>query len=351
MDAAVLNDRLHYSNREARPGSTCRAVGRIQDVKFLVTGAAGFIGSNLADRLLALGHQVAGYDNFSTGQDAFIESALACPQYQSIRADLLDRGSLSKAMAGVDFVFHLAANADVRYGPNHRRKDLEQNTIATWNVLEAMHENSVRRMAFSSTGSVYGEPDVFPTPETCPFPTQTSFYAASKLGAEALIQAYCEAFDLQAYIFRFVSILGERYSHGHVLDFYRQLLDHPDSLHVLGNGKQRKSYLYVQDCIDAMLVAIGSAADKLNIFNLGTDEYCEVDDSVGWICRRLDLDPEVVHSGGERGWVGDSPFIFLDCTRIRALGWSPRFTIHEAVVRTIEFLKANRWILGVRGGE
>jgi UDP-glucose 4-epimerase len=314
-------------------------------VKFLVTGAAGFIGSNLADRLLALGHEVVGYDNFSTGRKAFMESALASPHCQLIRADLLDREALSKAMAGVDFVFHLAANADVRYGPNQRRKDLEQNTIATWNVLEAMHENKVPRMAFSSTGSVYGEPDVFPTPEHCPFPVQTSFYGASKLAAEALIQAYCEAFDLHAYIFRFVSILGERYSHGHVIDFYQQLLEHPAALRVLGNGKQRKSYLYVQDCIDAMLLAIESTPEKLNIFNLGTNEYCEVDDSVGWICQHLNLEPEVIHGGGERGWVGDSQFIFLDCTRIRALGWTPRFTIREAVVLTVEFLKANRWIL------
>jgi UDP-glucose 4-epimerase len=314
-------------------------------VKFLVTGAAGFIGSNLADRLLALGHQVVGYDNFSTGRKAFLESAVASPHYQLIHADLLDREALSRAMAGVDFVFHLAANADVRYGPNQRRKDLEQNTIATWNVLEAMHENNVRRMGFSSTGSVYGEPDIFPTPEHCPFPHQTSFYGASKLAAEALIQAYCEAFDLRAYIFRFVSILGERYSHGHVIDFYQQLLEHPASLHVLGNGKQRKSYLYVQDCIDAILLAIESTTEKLNIFNLGTDEYCEVDDSVGWICQKLNLDPQVVHGGGERGWVGDSPFIFLDCARIRGLGWTPRFTIREAVVRTVEYIKANRWIL------
>ena len=318
-------------------------------MKFLVTGAAGFIGSNLADRLLALGHQVVGYDNFSTGRKAFLESAVASPHYQLIHADLLDREALSRAMAGVDFVFHLAANADVRYGPNQRRKDLEQNTIATWNVLEAMHENNVRRMGFSSTGSVYGEPDIFPTPEHCPFPHQTSFYGASKLAAEALIQAYCEAFDLRAYIFRFVSILGERYSHGHVIDFYQQLLEHPASLHVLGNGKQRKSYLYVQDCIDAILLAIESTTEKLNIFNLGTDEYCEVDDSVGWICQKLNLDPQVVHGGGERGWVGDSPFIFLDCARIRGLGWTPRFTIREAVVRTVEYIKANRWILQAPG--
>ncbi len=254
-------------------------------------------------------------------------------------------------MTGADLVFHLAANADVRHGTNRRRKDLEQNTIVTWNVLESMHECGVRRIAFSSTGSVYGEPSVFPTPETCPFPIQTSLYGASKIAAEGLIQAYCEAFDMCGYIFRFVSILGERYSHGHVYDFYKQLIEHPDTLHILGNGKQRKSYLYVQDCVDAMLLAIEKADKKINIFNLGTDEYCQVDESAGWICESLGLNPTFIHAGGERGWVGDSPFILLDCSAIRALGWAPRLRIRDAVVRTIEFLKKNQWVMEPRAAE
>src|SRR5712692_4937671 len=166
-------------------------------------------------------------------------------------------------MQGTDWVFHLAANADVRFGTHHPRKDLEQNTIATANVLEAMRANGIRRLAFASTGSIYGEPDVFPTPEDAPFPMQTSLYGASKLAAEGLIQAYCEGFGMQGYIFRFVSILGERYSHGHVFDFYQQLAEHPEHLHVLGNGHQRKSYLYVQDCIEAILTALEQADAKV----------------------------------------------------------------------------------------
>ncbi len=313
-------------------------------MKFLITGAAGFIGSTLADRLLSLGHEVVAYDNFSTGRSEFIALALSSPLYRLVHADLLDRPALSQAMSGVDFVFHLAANADVRFGVQHRRRDLEQNTIATWNVLESMVECGVNRIAFSSTGSVYGEPNVFPTPENCPFPAQTSFYGASKVAAEGLIQAYCEACGIQAYIFRFVSILGERYSHGHVFDFYKQLVRNPEVLHILGNGKQRKSYLYVQDCIDAMLLAIGKANAKLNVFNLGTDEHCQVDDSVRWICERLGLQPRLIYGGGERGWVGDSPFIFLDCHAIRSLGWRPRLTIQAAILRTVEFLEQNLWL-------
>src|SRR5262249_40983156 len=220
--------------------------------KVFVTGAAGFIGSTLVDRLLGDGIAVVGYDNLSTGMLEFLGPALEHPDFHLVEGDTLNQAAMTRAMAGCDVVFHLAANADVRFGTHHPRKDLEQNTIATSNVLEAMRANGVPRIAFSSTGSVYGEPQVFPTPEAAPLPIQTSFYGASKLAGEGLIQSYCEGFGFQGYIFRFVSILGERYSHGHVYDFYQQLLEHPDHLHVLGNGRQRKSYLYVQACIDAI---------------------------------------------------------------------------------------------------
>jgi len=317
-------------------------------LRILVTGAAGFIGSNLADRLLADGHQVVGYDNFSTGQEEFLDKARQSASFKLVVGDALDLPRLREAVRGADLVFHLAANADVRFGTEQPRKDLEQNTIATWNVLESARLEGVRRIAFSSTGSVYGEPNVFPTPEDCPFPVQTSLYGASKLAAEGLLQAYAEGFGMQVSIFRFVSILGPRYTHGHVFDFCKQLLEHPDRLHILGNGKQRKSYLYVEDCLEAMMLAIGKAADRVSIFNLGTDEYCEVNDSVSWICEHLGLNPRRTYAGGERGWVGDSPFIFLDCARIRALGWRPRLTIRQAVIETVKYLERNPGLLSRR---
>lgn len=310
-------------------------------MRIFVTGAAGFIASTMVDRLLAAGHQVVGYDNFSTGQRRFLQDAGSHPKFTLHEADLLDRPALAQAMRGAELVMHLAANADVRFGTDHPRKDLDQNTIATWNVLEAMREAGCKRIVFSSTGSIYGEPEIFPTPETCPFPVQTSLYGASKLAAEGLIQAYCEGFGMQGYIFRFVSILGERYSHGHVFDFYQQLAEHPDRLHALGNGHQRKSYLYIQDCIDAILLALERADGKVNIFNLGTDEFCEVNDSIGWICEYLGIRPQLTYAGGERGWIGDSPFILLDCSRIRALGWRPRLSIKEAVRATIKYVSEN----------
>lgn len=315
----------------------------------MITGCAGFIGSSVVDRMLSLGHQVVGVDNFSTGQRRFLSTALKSDKFRLVEADLLDEVAMKSAFAGCDVVYHFAANADVRFGTHHPRRDLEQNTIATYNVLEAMRANGIKKIAFSSTGSVYGEALVVPTPEDGPFPVQTSLYGASKAAGEGLISAYCEGFGFQACIFRFVSILGERYTHGHVFDFYQKLKADPSRLPVLGNGKQRKSYLYVQDCIDAMLLAMDKAPGKVNIFNLGVDGYCELNDSIGWICKELGVQPQLEYSGGDRGWIGDNPFIFLDTKRIQSLGWKPKFGIREGVIKTVQYLRENEWVFEARG--
>jgi UDP-glucose 4-epimerase len=313
--------------------------------KALVTGAAGFIGSNLVDRLLAAGFSVTGYDNFTTGKREFIADAQRHREYRLVEGDVLDTAQLACAMAGCDIVFHLAANADVRFGLQHPRKDLDQNTIATFSVLEAMRESGVKDIVFSSTGSIYGEAEVFPTPETAPFPLQTSLYGASKLAGEGLIMAYSEGYHFRSWIFRFVSILGERYTHGHVFDFYKQLLSDPERLKVLGDGTQRKSYLYVHDCIDAIVHALKHAQAKVNLFNLGTAEYCQVNDSIGWITGHLGLSPTLSYTGGSQGWVGDNRFIFLDTARIGALGWKPKLTIRQGIIRTVDWLSQNRWVM------
>ena len=314
-----------------------------------ITGASGFIGSSLADALLAEGVEVVCWDNFSTGQRRFIEEALSKPHSRLIEGDNLDLLALTRAMDGCDFVFHLAANADVRFGLNHPRRDLEQNTIATFNVLEAMRANSIKRIAFSSTGSVYGETSVIPTPEDAPFPVQTSLYGSSKVAGECLISSYCEGFGFESYIFRFVSILGERYTHGHVYDFYKQLREHPDHLNVLGDGTQRKSYLHVGDCVAAILQVIrkntaSSSKHRTAIYNLGTEEYCCVTDSIRWMTQTLGLSPQLNFAGGSRGWVGDNPFIYLATNRVRATGWRPKLTIEAAVVRTVRWLQNNEWV-------
>jgi UDP-glucose 4-epimerase len=310
-----------------------------------ITGGAGFIASNLVDRLSAQGVEVVIVDDFRTGRREFVADALARPQVRLIEGDVLDSDVMREAVAGCDWVFHLQANADVRFGLEDPQRDLHQNTIATSNVLEAMRAQGVRQIAFSSTGSVYGEPDVFPTPEDAPFPIQTSLYGASKLAGEGLIAAYAAGYGFTGVIFRFVSILGERYTHGHVFDFYCALKRDPTRLRVLGNGRQEKSYLYVGDCVEAILTAAERHRDEAgaHVYNLGTQETVVVDDSVAIITEHLGLQPQIEHTGGKRGWTGDSPLIHLDTERIRGLGWRPTLTIREGVIRTLQWFDANEY--------
>lgn len=310
-----------------------------------ITGGAGFIGSTLADQLLRVGCEVIVLDNFSTGRREFLEGFLSSPKSRLVEGDVLDRATLSEALQGCDWVFHLQANADVRHGLEHPMLDLEQNTIATATVLEAMRDCGVRRIAFSSTGSIYGEPVIFPTPEDAPFPVQTSLYGASKLACEGLISAYAAGYGFTATMFRFVSILGERYTHGHVFDFYRALRDDPRHLKVLGDGRQEKSYLYVQDCVSAMLLATSTHEDApgVQIYNLGSDETLVVDESVQLIARHMEVAPAIEHTGGQRGWIGDSPLIRLETSRIRSLGWRPTVSIAEAVGRTLKWFDGNEY--------
>ena len=307
-------------------------------MKVVVTGGAGFIGSNLVRALVDRSDDVVVVDNLATGRREHLDDLLDDGRVSLAICDIVTQpGELPALFEGADAVVHLAANADVRYGLRQPRSDIEQNVIGTHNVLEALRDSGVSQLVFSSTGSIYGDCDVIPTPEDAPFPVQTSLYGASKLGAEGFIAAYVEGFGVHATVYRFVSILGHAYWHGHVRDFVDQLSKHPDHLHILGDGKQRKSYLEVTDCVDAMVGRLGKA-HGFEVFNLGTADYCTVDESAGWICERLGVDPRRTYSGGRRGWVGDNPFIFLDTARIEATGWMPRFTIREAVERTVDYL-------------
>ncbi len=309
-----------------------------------ITGGAGFIGSHLAERLRADGCDVVIVDDFRTGRREFLAGLLEDPRVTLHEGNVLDEPLLVRAFGGCDWVFHLQANADVRHGLEHPRTDLEQNTTATATVLEAMRAAGVPKIAFSSTGSVYGEPEVFPTPEDAPFPVQTSLYAASKLAGEGMIGAYAHGYGFAAVALRFVSILGERYTHGHVYDFYRALKRDPTRLHVLGDGRQEKSYLYVKDCVEGILTAARaheSRPGELGVYNLGTDETVVVDDSIAIICEHMGLNPKREYTGGKRGWPGDSPLIHLECRRIRELGWAPTLSIRDAIVRTLDWFDSN----------
>lgn len=313
-----------------------------------VTGGAGFIGSHIVDKLVGDRANVTIYDNFSTGRPQFISHHAGNPIVRVVRADVLDYDRLRREMAGCDFVFHLQANADVRGGIQLTRIDLEQNTIATWNVIEAMRVNEIRHIVFASSATVYGEPDVFPTPESYA-PLQTSLYGASKLAGEAMVQAYCEYFGITCYIFRFVSWIGERYTHGVIFDFLKKFKANPHLLEILGDGKQRKSYLDVIDGVKGIFYGVQHAEERKNIFNLGHDEFMTVLDLVGIIIDELGLkDVQYRTTGGERGWLGDSPFVHLDTVKLKALGWAPRVSIEQGVRNTVRYLQRHPQLLEQR---
>jgi UDP-glucose 4-epimerase len=258
-----------------------------------------------------------------------------------VRADVLDGERLKEEMANCNFVFHLQANADVRGGMRLTRVDLEQNTIATWNVLEAMRVNKIGHIVFASSATVYGEPDVFPTPESYA-PLQTSLYGASKLAGEAMIQAYAEYFNIACYIFRFVSWIGERYTHGVIFDFVEKLRANTQTLEVLGDGKQRKSYLDVTDGVNGIFYAVQHAQGRKNIFNLGHDQFMNVLDLAEIVVAELGLaGVQYRTTGGERGWLGDSPFVHLDTSKLKALGWRPQVSIEQGIRNTVRYLLAH----------
>jgi UDP-glucose 4-epimerase len=308
----------------------------------MVTGAAGFVASNLVDKLLSIGFHVVGIDNLRTGKISNLENALRNKLFRFIELDLMiEKSLLVEELKGIDEVYHLSANADVRFGPEDPYRDFNQNTLVTLNLLDAMRIANVNRVYFSSTGSIYGESNVFPTPETVSFPVQTSLYGASKLACEGLIQAFCNTYGISASIFRFVSVLGPRYSHGHVKDFFDQISFDPRSLTVLGNGFQSKSYVHVNDCVDGMILVSELQTTPLEIFNIGLNEVCTVRDSVGWIVDEMKAKPIVQYGESDRGWTGDNPIIQLDSSKLRKLGWEPKLTIEESVRATVQYLKVS----------
>ncbi|MFA6889314.1 MAG: NAD-dependent epimerase/dehydratase family protein [Candidatus Woesearchaeota archaeon] len=320
-------------------------------MKAFVTGGAGFIGSHIVDRLLQEGNEVTVYDNFCTGKKLFIKHNINNPRFKLIEADVLNTITLNNAMKGHDFVFHLQANADVRGGITKTKVDLEQNTIATWNVLDAMRINNIKKIAFSSSATVYGEPKQFPTPENYPL-IQTSLYGASKLAGEAMIEAYCEYYDIQCFIFRFVSWIGERYTHGVIFDFIKKLQHNPTELEVLGDGNQKKSYMYVGDGVEGIFFAIKNFKEQKNIFNLGHTEFINVLKVADIICEEMNLKHITYKcTGGVRGWKGDSPLVHLDITKLQSLGWQPKTSIEEGIRKTVRYLLEHPETLNRKYGE
>ena len=324
-------------------------------MKAFVTGAAGFIGSYIVDELLDRGYEVLGFDNFSTGIPRYLDEANSNSKFSMVEGDILDFDLLISLIDDKDIVYHMAANADIRGGTLNTRCDLEQNTIGTYNVLESMRlSSSAKRICFASSAAALGEPDVFPTPEDLKNPIQTSLYGASKMAGEGLVSAYCNAFNIEGYCFRFVSLLGPRYPHGHVFDFVKKLINDPSRLDILGDGTAQKSYLHINDCISAlMLVCEDIRPAKMyqhpfEIYNLGMEEYIEVSKSAQLIANELGLKPNFYFGEGRRGWIGDNPFVLLDISKIKKLGWIPSYTIEESIKETTNWLINNDWIFDER---
>lgn len=298
-----------------------------------MTGCAGFLGSHLSERLLAEGNSVIGYDNLSQGLKKWVEPLLADPRFVFLKADLRDLTTLRQAMKGIDVVFHLGANTDIPKGNDDPRLDMENETIATFNVLEAMRANGVTRLIFASSSTVYGEVSVYPTPENIGPLLPISHYGAGKLACEGLISAYCHLYNMRAWIFRFGNVVGARMGHGIIHDFIVKLRQNPDELEVLGDGNQEKNYFMVEDCINGVLHIYSNANEKpCDIFNLGCESTIRVSQIASIVAEEMGLKgTRIRYTGGSRGWPGDVPKVVFDISKAKRLGWQARYSSAEAV--------------------
>ena len=309
-------------------------------MRVVVTGGAGFIASNLIPRLLARGDEVFAVDNFFLGKRQFLKPFLDHERFHFLEMDLLDLDGVARLFgdAGPDLVWHLAANSDISYGTTYTDFDLKGGTLVTYNVLESMRRSGTKQIIFSSSGAVYGEPTVMPTPEDYGPILPISLYAASKVACETLITAFAHNYDIRCWIYRFGNIVGPNPTHGVIYDFARRLLQDPTQLVILGDGTQSKPYVYVEDCIDGMEFGFHNAADEVNCYNLAVTDHTSVTEIANWTIEAAGLDPaavELKYTGGPRGWRGDVPQVRLDTARMTALGWQPRLSSAAAVRRTI----------------
>lgn len=309
-------------------------------MRVLVTGGAGFIGSHLIDRLVGRGDSVVVLDNLSSGQLAFIQNHIDDGNVSMVNGDLRSLEDVMKAMSmDIDTVFHLAANPDIRLGTRVTNTDLEQGTVATYNVVEAMRRCDVKRIAFASSSVVYGEGAPMPTPENHGPCMPISLYGASKQAGEGLISSWVGTFGLQAWVFRFANIIGARGTHGVIFDFIHKLKADPSRLEVLGNGLQEKSYMEVGDCVDAILHVMQTAQEPLNLYNLGSHDTASVRRIAEIVVEVTGCtDASIEYTGGDRGWAGDIPKARLGIEKMLATGFDVNMNSDDAIRHTATVL-------------
>ena len=303
--------------------------------KYFITGGAGFIGSHLVDHLIEENNEVTVYDDLSLGSSKFIEQHFGKSNFHFVNADLFDFDTLSQSITGHDFIFHLAANPDIRAGTEKTDLDLKQGILATYNVLEAMRLNNIKKIVFTSSGTVYGEVTE-PVAENLGPLLPISLYGAGKLSAEGFISAFCHLFDMRAWIFRLANVVGTRCGHGVIFDFINKLRQDQTRLEVLGDGRQEKSYLHIDDCIDGILLGIERSQEQVNVLNLGTDSFTNVTIIAKTVIEAMDLSGvKIEYTGGERGWKGDVPQVKFDIRKIKQVGYKPKYSSDEAVRRAV----------------
>ena len=313
-------------------------------MKYLVTGGAGFIGSHIVDYLIKRDNQVIVYDNFSTGKEMFIKHHLGSKNFKLVKGDILDEKNLNRAIKEVDFVFHMAAHADVKSGYQDHNIDHTQNLEGTRKVLESMSKNNVKKIAFASSSSVYGDASIHPTPEDFPF-EPTSLYGATKAACELYIQSYASYYNWQFFIFRFVSFVGERYTHGIIFDILEKIKKNPKVLELLSDGTPKKSSVYIKDGIEGMFKVIHSSSDQVNIFNIGHDEILSIEEIVDIILKAAKIKIKKKYLGGDRGWKGDNNFVYLDNKKLKKFGWKPKYSFRESIEKTVLYLQNNAQLL------
>ena len=301
-------------------------------MKTVVTGGAGFIGSHLVDSLVSRGHEVIVIDNHLSGLSYKNDKA------KYVEKDIT-KDNLTEDLEDTEAAFHLAADPNVKTSAEDPRRNFELNVLGTFNVLEACRKTDVKHVVFTSTSTVYGEAEKMPTPEDYPC-EPISNYGASKLAGEAYLSSYANSYEIKGTSLRYANIFGERSNHGVMFDFFHKLKKNPKKLKILGDGKQEKSYLHIEDCIPATLTAFKKQKKNYDIFNVGSREKTTVNEIAELVSKELNVSPEFSYTGGERGWIGDVPVMLLDVKKLEALGWKPKISFKEGVKIYISWLKS-----------